>query len=270
MRLILLGPPGAGKGTQAQHLVAKYGLLQLSTGDMLRAAVKAGTPLGREVQEIMARGALVPDDVVVEIVAERIEQPDARKGFILDGFPRTMAQAVALDRMLAERSLSLDAVVELRVDEDALIRRIESRIAAMKAQGEGLRDDDSPEVLHRRLAAYRDQTAPLITYYQLQGVLRSLDGMAPIAQVAAEIEKVLAGKAAKAPPKPPKPAPKRRRAAAKKAAAKPPRPRIGKRIGKKSKAPPTARRRPAAARAKPARTARRGAARRPKAGNRKR
>lgn len=266
MRLILLGPPGAGKGTQAQHLVAKYGLLQLSTGDMLRAAVKAGTPLGREVQEIMARGALVPDDVVVEIVAERIEQPDARKGFILDGFPRTMAQAVALDRMLAERGLSLDAVVELRVDEAALIRRIESRIAAMKAQGEGLRDDDSPEVLHRRLAAYRDQTAPLITYYQLQGVLRSLDGMAPIAQVAAEIERVLAGKAAKAPPKLPKCAPKPPRAAAD----KPPRPRIGKRIGKKSKAPPAARRRPAAARTKVARTARRGAARRPKAGNRKR
>jgi adenylate kinase len=270
MRLILLGPPGAGKGTQAQHLVAKYGLLQLSTGDMLRAAVKAGTPLGREVQEIMARGALVPDDVVVEIVAERIEQPDARKGFILDGFPRTMAQAVALDRMLAERGLSLDAVVELRVDEAALIRRIESRIAAMKAQGEGLRDDDSPEVLHRRLAAYRDQTAPLITYYQLQGVLRSLDGMAPIAHVAAEIQRVLAGKAAKAPPKLPKSAPKPPRAAAKKAADKPPRPRIGKRIGKKSKAPPAARRRPAAARTKVARTARRGAAGRPKAGNRKR
>src|SRR4029077_15884848 len=128
--------------------------------------------------------------------------------FILDGFPRTMAQAVALDRMLAERGLSLDAVVEMRVDEAALIRRVESRIAAMKAQGEGLRDDDSPEVLHRRLAAYRDQTAPLITYYQLQGMLRSLDGMAPIAQVAAEIEKVLAGKAAKAPPKLPKSAPK--------------------------------------------------------------
>lgn len=274
MRLILLGPPGAGKGTQAQHLVAKYGLLQLSTGDMLRAAVKAGTSLGRQVQEIMARGALVPDDVVVEIVAERIEQPDARKGFILDGFPRTMAQAVALDRMLAERGLSLDAVVELRVDEDALIRRIESRIAATKAQGEALRDDDSPEVLHRRLAAYRDQTAPLITYYQLQGVLRSLDGMAPIAQVAAEIEKVLAGKVAKAPAKLPKSEPKPPRAAAKKAAGKPPRPRIGKRIGKKigkkSKAPPAARRRPAAAGTKVDRTARRGAARRPKAGNRKR
>ena len=269
MRLILLGPPGAGKGTQAQRLVAKYGLLQLSTGDMLRAAVKAGTPVGRQVQEIMARGALVPDDVVVEIVAERIEQPDARKGFILDGFPRTVPQAVALDRMLAERGLSLDAVVELRVDEDALIRRIESRIAAMKARGEALRDDDSPEVLHRRLAAYRDQTAPLVTYYQLQGVLRSLDGMAPIVQVAAEIEKVLAGEAAKASPKLPEPAPKPPRAAAKKAATKPPRLRIGKRIGKKSK-PPAARRRPAAARAKPARTARRGAARRPKAGNRKR
>jgi adenylate kinase len=156
--------------------------------------------------------------------------------------------------------------VELRVDEDALIRRIESRIAATKAQGEALRDDDSPEVLHRRLAAYRDQTAPLITYYQLQGVLRSLDGMAPIAQVAAEIERVLAGKAAKAPPKLPKSAPKPPRAAAD----KPPRPRIGKRIGKKSKAPPAARRCPAAARTKVARTARRGAARRPKAGNRKR
>ena len=214
MRLILLGPPGAGKGTQAQHLVAKYGLLQLSTGDMLRAAVKAGTPLGHQVQEIMARGALVPDDIVVEIVGQRIEQPDARKGFILDGFPRTVPQAVALGRMLAERGLSLDGVVELRVDEDALIRRIESRIAAMKAQGKPLRDDDSPEVLHRRLAAYRDQTAPLITYYQLQSVLRSVDGMAPIDRVAAEVERVLAGKTIEAAPTP-------GRAAGKKAAGKP-------------------------------------------------
>jgi adenylate kinase len=291
MRLILLGPPGAGKGTQAQDLVAKYGLLQLSTGDMLRSAVKAGTPLGRQVQEIMARGTLVPDDVVVEIVAQRTEQPDARKGFILDGFPRTVPQAVALDRMLAERGLSLDAVVELRVDEDALIRRIESRIAAMKARGEPLRDDDSPEVLHRRLAAYRDQTAPLVAYYQLQGMLRSLDGMATIAQVAAEIEKVLARKAVEAEPKPPKPASKAPksvpkapkpvpkpsraaakppRAAAKKAAGKPSRSGVGKRIGKKSKAPATARRRPAAARAKTARAARRGVARKPRAGNRKR
>ena len=214
MRLILLGPPGAGKGTQAQHLVAKYGLLQLSTGDMLRAAVKAGTPLGHQVQEIMARGALVPDDIVVGIVGQRIEQPDARKGFILDGFPRTVPQAVALGRMLVERGLSLDGVVELRVDEDALIRRIESRIAAMKAQGKPLRDDDSPEVLHRRLAAYRDQTAPLITYYQLQSVLRSVDGMAPIDRVAAEVERVLAGKTIEAAPTP-------GRAAGKKAAGKP-------------------------------------------------
>jgi len=191
MRLILLGPPGAGKGTQAQHLVAKYGLLQLSTGDMLRAAVKAGTPVGRKAADIMARGALVPDDIVVKIVAQRIEQPDARKGFILDGFPRTVPQAEALDRMLTERDLALDAVIELRVDEDALLRRIESRIAGMKARGEPLRDDDSPEVLHRRLAAYREQTAPLIDYYRGQGVLHTADGMAPIPDVAAAIDKLL-------------------------------------------------------------------------------
>ncbi len=193
MRLILLGPPGAGKGTQAQHLVAKYGLLQLSTGDMLRAAVKAGTPVGRQAADIMARGALVPDGIVVKIVAQRIEQPDARKGFILDGFPRTVPQAEALDRMLTERDLALDAVIELRVDEDALLRRIESRVAGMKARGEPLRDDDSPEVLHRRLAAYREQTAPLIAYYRSRGALRSVDGMAPIAEVADAIEKVVAG-----------------------------------------------------------------------------
>ena len=166
MRLILLGPPGAGKGTQALRLVAKYGIVQLSTGEMLRAAVKAGTPVGRQVQEIMARGGLVPDNVVVGIVGQRIEEPDARKGFILDGFPRTVPQAVALDRMLETRGLALDAVIELRVDEDALVRRIESRIAEMKERGEALRDDDSPEVLHNRLRAYREQTAPLIAYYR--------------------------------------------------------------------------------------------------------
>jgi adenylate kinase len=193
MRLILLGPPGAGKGTQAQHLVAKYGLAQLSTGDMLRAAVKAGTPLGRQVQDIMARGALCPDDVVIAIVEQRIEQPDARKGFILDGFPRTVPQAVALDRMLAKHGLALDAVIELRVDEAVLLKRIENRIAAMTARGERLRDDDSAEVLRRRLAAFREQTAPLVAYYRLQGVLHSVDGMAAIPQVAAAIEKVLAG-----------------------------------------------------------------------------
>ena len=191
MRLILLGPPGAGKGTQAQHLVAKYGLVQLSTGDMLRAAVKAGSPIGRQVSEIMASGALCPDEVVVVIVEQRIEQPDARKGFILDGFPRTVAQAEALDRMLEKHKLALDAVIELRVDEGALIRRIENRVAEMKARGEPLRADDSPEVLHRRLVAYREQTAPLIAYYRRHGMLRSVDGMAPIAEVATQIEGAL-------------------------------------------------------------------------------
>jgi adenylate kinase len=206
MRLILLGPPGAGKGTQAQHLVAKYGLVQLSTGEMLRAAVKAGTPIGRQVEHVMARGALCPDDVVVAIVEERITQPDARKGFILDGFPRTVAQAEALDRMLAKHGLALDGVIELRVNEDALLRRIESRIAEMKARGEARRPDDDPDVLHRRLAAYREQTAPLIAYYRKHGVLHSVDGMAPIADVARHVEAALGGEA-KAPaaptPRPP-------------------------------------------------------------------
>jgi adenylate kinase len=158
---------------------------------MLRAAVKAGTPLGREVEGIMARGALCPDDVVVSIVEERIAQPDARKGFILDGFPRTEPQAEALDNMLQRHGLALDAVIELRVDETALIRRIENRVAEMKARGEPLRPDDNAEVLHRRLTAYREQTAPLIAYYRKHRILHSLDGMAPIAAVAARIEGVL-------------------------------------------------------------------------------
>jgi len=195
MRLILLGPPGAGKGTQAQRLVAKHGLVQLSTGDMLRAAAKAGTPVGLRAQEIMARGELVPDELVVAIVSERIEEPDARQGFILDGFPRTVPQAHALDRMLKDKGLKLDAVIELKVDEGALLERIEKRIAETKARGETLRSDDHPDVLRRRLLAYRDQTAPLATYYQLQSVLRSVDGMAPIADVARAIDRVLAAAA---------------------------------------------------------------------------
>jgi adenylate kinase len=191
MRLILLGPPGAGKGTQAQHLVAKYGIIQLSTGDMLRTAVAAGTPIGRQVGEIMASGALCPDEVVVSIVEDRIQQPDARNGFVLDGFPRTVPQAVALDRMLARHGVALDAVIALKVDENALLKRIESRIAETRARGGALRDDDDAQVLHRRLLAYREQTAPLITYYQLQGVLQTVDGMAPIPEVSLAIDRAL-------------------------------------------------------------------------------
>ncbi len=192
MRLILLGPPGAGKGTQALRLVAKYGIVQLSTGDMLRAAVKAGSPVGRQVQETMARGELCPDDLVVGLIGQRIDEPDARKGFILDGFPRTAPQAEALDRILAGKGLDLDAVIELRVDEAALVRRIESRIAEMKARGEKLRDDDNPDVLHKRLTAYRELTAPLIAYYRQRGILRSVNGMAPITEVTAAIDQALA------------------------------------------------------------------------------
>ena len=191
MRLILLGPPGAGKGTQAQRLVAKHGLVQLSTGDMLRAAVKAGTPIGLRAGEIMARGELVPDDVVVAIVADRIAQPDAHNGFILDGFPRTVPQAHALDRMLKEKGLDLDAVIELKVDESILLERIEKRIAEMKARGETVRDDDNADALHRRLLVYRGLTAPLTAYYQLQSTLRSVDGMASIAEVASAIDRML-------------------------------------------------------------------------------
>jgi adenylate kinase len=228
MRLILLGPPGAGKGTQAQHLVAKYGIVQLSTGDMLRAAVKAGTALGQRVAVIMARGALCPDEVVITIVEQRIAQPDASKGFILDGFPRTVAQAEALDRMLASHGIALDAVIELRVDEAALLKRIENRVAEMLSRGEALRPDDNPDVLHRRLQAYREQTAPLIAYYRSHGILRWVDGMAPIGDVAMAIGKVLAS---------PSLEPKRARSAAAERAVP-----AGKaRIGKKSKKRATAR-----------------------------
>jgi adenylate kinase len=191
MRLILLGPPGAGKGTQAQRLVCKHGLVQLSTGEMLRAAVKAGSATGLRAKDIMARGELVPDDLVVAIVSARIDEPDARNGFILDGFPRTVPQAHALDRMLKEKGLKLDAVIELKVDEGILLDRIEKRITETKAQGDMLRADDHPDVLRRRLKAFRDQTAPLVAYYRLGGVLRQVDGMAPVAQVASAIDDVL-------------------------------------------------------------------------------
>ncbi|HTE77291.1 MAG TPA: adenylate kinase [Xanthobacteraceae bacterium] len=198
MRLILLGPPGAGKGTQGQRLAAKYGIVQLSTGDMLREAVKSATPIGRKVQDIIAHGRLAPDNLVVDLVGQRIAEPDAHKGFILDGFPRTVPQAAALDRMLAGKGLALDAVIELRVDEAALIKRIESRILEMRMKGEPLRDDDNPEVLHIRLQAYREQTAPLIDYYDRKRVLRTVNGMAPIEEVTAAIDKVLTAAAGRA------------------------------------------------------------------------
>jgi adenylate kinase len=187
MRLILLGPPGAGKGTQAQRLIAKHGTVQLSTGEMLRAAVAAGTPVGLRAKSVMERGELVPDDVVVAIVADRIDQPDAKRGFVLDGFPRTVRQAEALDRLLAERGLKLDAVIELKVDEGILLKRIEKRVAEMTARGEKIRSDDNPEVLKGRLAAYREQTAPLAGHYASKGMLKGVDGMAAIDDVTAQI-----------------------------------------------------------------------------------
>ncbi len=188
MRLILLGPPGAGKGTQAQRLIAKHGIVQLSTGDMLRAAVAAGTPVGLRAKSIMDRGELVPDEVVVAIIADRIGQPDAKRGFVLDGFPRTVPQAQALDRLLAERGLKLDAVLELKVDEGILLQRIEKRVAEMTARGEKVRADDNPEVLKGRLTAYRAQTAPLAGHYTERGMLKSVDGMAAIDEVTAAID----------------------------------------------------------------------------------
>jgi len=191
MRLILLGPPGAGKGTQAQRLVQKHGIVQLSTGDMLRAAVKAGTLVGLRAKAIMDRGELVPDELVVSIVSDRIGEPDAKNGFILDGFPRTVPQAVALDRMLKEKGLKLDGVIELKVDSGILQQRIENRMREAAARGEPLRSDDDPDVLKRRVDAYKEQTAPLVDYYRWQGTLRSVDGMAPIHEVEAAVQRAL-------------------------------------------------------------------------------
>jgi len=191
MRLILLGPPGAGKGTQAQQLVQRHGIVQLSTGDMLRAAVKAETPVGLKAKDIMAAGGLVPDEVVIGIISDRIEQPDAANGFILDGFPRTVPQAEALDRLLKSKGLALDVVVELRVNEGALLRRVETRIAEMKARGEPVRADDTPEVLSKRLESYRAQTEPLVDYYGERRKLATIDGMKSIDEVTQDIKRVL-------------------------------------------------------------------------------
>ena len=192
MRLILLGPPGSGKGTQAQRLIKRHGIIQLSTGEMLRAAVAAQTPVGLRAKDVMASGSLVPDDIVIGIISDRLDQPDAKKGFILDGFPRTVPQAVALDELLKKKRLKLDAVVELRVNESALLQRVETRVAEMRLRGEEVRVDDTPEVLTKRLANYRAQTEPLIHYYSERRKLLTADGMMTIEHVTHEINRILA------------------------------------------------------------------------------
>jgi adenylate kinase len=192
MRLILLGPPGSGKGTQAQRLVQRYGIVQLSTGEMLRAAVAAQTPVGLKAKDVMASGGLVPDEIVIGIISDRLDQPDAAKGFILDGFPRTVPQAEALDELLKKKHMRLDAVIELRVNESALLQRVESRVAEMRARGEDVRIDDTPEVLTNRLASYRSLTEPLIHYYSERRKLLTVDGMMTIEHVTREINRILA------------------------------------------------------------------------------
>ena len=184
MRLILLGPPGAGKGTQAQRLVEKHGIVQLSTGDMLRAAAAAGTPVGKRAKAIMDRGDLVPDDVMIEIIADRIGRDDTAKGFILDGFPRTVDQAEALDRLLEDRGLRIDRVIEIVVDHEIL----RDRILGRARDTGGSRADDTPETVGKRLAVYRQLTAPVADYYRRRGGLRQVDGMGTVGEVAARID----------------------------------------------------------------------------------
>lgn len=215
MNLIFLGPPGAGKGTQARMVAEKHGLVQLSTGDMLRAAAAAGTEVGREAKEVMERGELVSDNIVIGIISDRIDQPDCANGFILDGFPRTVAQAEALDGLLAEKDKTLDAVIEIRVDDEKLVERITGRFTCAKC-GEGYhdvfrrpqqdgvcdkcgateftrREDDNEETVRSRLAAYHEQTLPLVDYYNSSGKLKTVDGMQEISSVTRQIEGALDG-----------------------------------------------------------------------------
>ena len=193
MRIVFLGPPGAGKGTQAARLMQRHGIPQLSTGDMLRAAVKAGTPIGLKAKPIMESGGLVPDTIMVGVVGDRIVEHDAARGFILDGFPRTVAQAEALDADLSDKGMSLDAILELKVDHAALIDRIAKRAAQTLAEGGIVRLDDTPEVLAKRLEAYHVQTEPVSNYYESTGRLKLIDGMAPVDQVSATIDRILGG-----------------------------------------------------------------------------
>lgn len=188
MHLIIFGPPGSGKGTQAKILQAEHGIVQLSTGDMLRAAIAAETPLGRQAKPIMDRGDLVPDDLVIGIIAERLNSPDAAKGAVFDGFPRTVAQAEALDRMMVSRKSTIDAVIELRVDDEAMVGRMEQRV---RENPDAARADDNPVTLRNRLSVYHKQTAPLLDYYRAQKKLHTIDGMAPIPQVSAAIQKIV-------------------------------------------------------------------------------
>ena len=193
MKIVFLGPPGAGKGTQSERLVHKHGIAQLSTGDMLRAAVNAGTPVGLRAKEVMEAGELVSDEIVIGIVSDRIEEPDCASGFILDGFPRTVAQAEALDGMLEEKGMTLDAVIELKVDENRLLARIENRVREAEAAGQPVRKDDNPASFKQRLDAHREQTAPVSAYYEGTGRLQTVDGMQSIEEVSEAIDRILAG-----------------------------------------------------------------------------
>lgn len=187
MIVILLGPPGAGKGTQAQVLVERHGIVQLSTGDMLRAAVASGSELGQQAKAIMDAGQLMPDELMIKMISQRVDQPDCKNGFILDGFPRTVPQAQALDELLAEKGLKLDAVIEVKVADEVLVDRIKTRIS----QSESARSDDNVETLKKRLQVYHEQTAPILPYYGGKGTLKTVDGMQPIDDVTQQIEAIL-------------------------------------------------------------------------------